>query len=294
MIDHLQDEYAQYRLAEKSGPAGITYSNGNIWLTQIFRHNIASFEPSQNLYREFTPADDIVSPIGIAVDLDGVIWFAQHGVSKVSAFDPTDKEYFEFTTSPSAEFPITTPYWTTVDSQGAVWFNEHSTNKIGRFFKGNNTLVEYRIPSERTELVNALTIALDRDDNLWFTEWSRDRIGFVNSSVPLPFAMDVSEKTAKVKAGDDLVLHLTLSPLSKQELQELYFNASSTITPTGEFVNSRVQFEPSTVTLMDGKPEMIRMVFNTDSNIQKGSYNMTISVSNQLITYSRIVQVSIV
>lgn len=199
---------------------------------------------------------------------------------------------FYTATSPNPEFPITTPYWILIDSKQNIWFNEHSPNKIAKFDKANNTLIEYKIPSERGELVNALTIALDHNDNPWFTEWTRNRIGFVDSKIPVPFTIDISPDAATVDAGENLSFDVTVTPINVNEIRRVYFNASSTITPTGEFVNSTISFEPKQVDLGNTN-QKTRLFFHTEPELTRGEYNITVSASDGFITYARIVTLQV-
>ena len=292
VFDPSKEAFTEYKLGDRSGPAGIALENGNIWITQTYANNIAKFNKYDLSYKQFTPSQSIVSPIGIAVDARGTVWFAQHGASKISGFVESNKTLFEFATSPNAEFPITTPYWIAIDSKQNIWFNEHSPNKIAKFIKANNTLVEYKIPSEKGELVNALTIALDQDDNLWFTEWTRNRIGVVNSNIPVPFTVDVSAGFVNIEAGKSFTLEVTVRPGHGSEIRNIYFNASGTITPTGEFVNSTIIFDPEQINL-DNSSRQAKLFIHTKPELTRGVYNMTISASDGFITYARIVKVEV-
>ena len=291
VFDPSKESFMEYKLAERSGPAGLVVDNGNLWIAQTYAHNVAKFNKHDFSYKQFSAFQSIVSPIGIAVDKEGTIWFAQHGASKISNFVESNESRFEFTTSPSTEFPITTPYWILIDSKQNIWFNIHSTNKIGKFIKANNTLIEYKIPSERDELINVLTIALDQDDNLWFTEWSRSRIGFVNSTIPVPFTIDVSPDFVSVDAGNGFSVDVTVTPNRSGEVRNIFFNASSTITPTGEFINSTVTFEPESISLDSANKS--KLIIQTDPELTSGIYSITVSASDGLITYSRIVTVKV-
>lgn len=292
VFDPILEKFSEYKLTDKSGPAGVVFDKGNLWITQTYSHNIARFNTGNFSYQQFTPSQNSVSPIGIAVDAKGAIWFAQHGASKVSRFIESNQTLFEFTTSPNPEFPITTPYWILIDSKQNIWFNEHSPNKIAKFDKANNTLIEYKIPSERGELVNALTIALDHNDNPWFTEWTRNRIGFVDSKIPVPFTIDISPDAATVDAGENLSFDVTVTPINVNEIRRVYFNASSTITPTGEFVNSTISFEPKQVDLGNTN-QKTRLFFHTEPELTRGEYNITVSASDGFITYARIVTLQV-
>lgn len=292
VFDPIREKFTEYKLADKSGPAGIVFDKGNLWITQTYAHNLAKFNTSDFSYEQFTLSQNIVSPIGINVDAQDMVWFAQHGASKVSRFIESNQTLFEFTTSPSAEFPITTPYWILIDSKQNIWFNEHSPNKIAKFVKANNTLIEYKIPSEKGELVNALTIALDHNDNPWFTEWTRNRIGFVDSKIPIPFTINVSPDVAAVDAGADLSFDVIVTPTNTNEIRSIYFNASSTITPTGEFVNSTISFEPKQVDL-GNTSQKTKLFFRTEPELTRGEYNITVSASDGFITYARVVTLQV-
>ena len=77
----------------------------------------------------------------------------------------------------------TQPYYN-MHRDGKLWFNEHEGNTIAYFDIANLTLVEFQIPSKGEawgNTSNPLQFTLDNNGSAWFTEWTENKIGFLDS-----------------------------------------------------------------------------------------------------------------
>jgi virginiamycin B lyase len=79
---------------------------------------------------------------------------------------------------------ILLPYWN-IAEYNKIWFNEHEGNAIAYFDTDNSTLVEYQILTRGVlwgNTSNPLKFALDERGSVWFTEWSENKFGVLQSS----------------------------------------------------------------------------------------------------------------
>lgn len=99
--------------------------------------------------------------------------------------------------NPLIESSYTLPYWIQKGDNNTLWFNEHTGNKIAKFYPLQEKLVEYWIPSqnrlfgicEQNEIcgiANVLQFSANSNNSIWFSEWSENKIGYVNDSQSLP------------------------------------------------------------------------------------------------------------
>ena len=279
------ERFVEYQtLTPESGPIGITVdSSGNIWFTEIIS-NIVVFFPSNSSFKEYGFPIPIIPPTGIVTDNDGIVWFTEHGGNKIGKFIPDNKTLIEYSTlSLSRKYPATLPYWIKMDMHGNLWFNEHTGNSIAKFIPANETLIEYHIPSK--DIVDALTFAIDKDGNVWFTELGTNKIGFVNTTMPLPFAVDALPKQVKVRPGEAAEVKLmvqSISPVSYSS--NLSFIATSTMTPLGKFVNASATFSPSSINI-DQTPMQVTFHIETEPTLMHGIYKVTVGATDGIISY---------
>ena len=127
-------------------------------------------------------------PNAIAVDVQGNVWFTLENQSALAELNPL--------TGKIQEFPIpahvkggTTTWGIVVDnSRGLVWFAEEATNSIWSFNILTHIFARYELKS-----ANAFPfgIALDRQGDVWFTEFFVNDIGEITPSgnlteIPIP------------------------------------------------------------------------------------------------------------
>jgi virginiamycin B lyase len=146
----------------------------------------------------------------------------------------------------------TLPSWIKKSSDGSIWFNQQQGNKISRFDPSEQELVEYWIPSQNSEwgncedvggsnrqglveqyhtvmkncgIANVLNFALMENDNkgrdedgnyaaeeVWFTEWSTNKIGRIDASKDRPFEIKIleSDREVTVKRGESEKIGLVI------------------------------------------------------------------------------------
>ena len=136
-----------------------------------------------------------------------------------------------------------------MDTTGNLWFNEHVGNKIARFNTTDGTLVEYWIPTQNNlwapcapnesscGISNALQFSIGKNNQIWFSEWTENKLGMLNGSKLPSFVVGTSPAEYNVKRGETVEIPLSISAKDKVNLKMI---ASSTFTSTGNFGNSSI------------------------------------------------------
>ncbi|MGH9974986.1 MAG: hypothetical protein ACRD8Z_04000, partial [Nitrososphaeraceae archaeon] len=139
------------------------------------------------------------------------IWFNQQQGNKISRFDPSDQELVE--------------YW--IPSQNNEWGNCEEDGKIN----GQGSIEQYNPRIENCGIANVLNFALmesdenggDEDNNnaveeVWFTEWSTNKIGRIDVSKEFPFDIKIleSDRELTVKRGESEEIKLIVDVDAKK------------------------------------------------------------------------------
>jgi len=207
----------------------------------------------------------LTTPNGVAVGPDQKIWLADTSSNYFFSFDPKTEEFTKYVTSiPTIDSygdalgfiknPVSRPYWIE-HSDGNLIMNEHNANRIGVFNPSSETFVEYTVPSRNPNWADCSDIdvglycgvaqvfdfAVD-GEKIWFTEWVENNIGVVDTSIPLPFSIDINTNQITLEKGQTVKIAL-----------------ESTIAPnyTGSAINAIVNYSTtSTFSDITIKPEL--------------------------------------
>lgn len=119
-------------------------------------------------------------------------------------FNPITRDFLQYSTSlPTSRNSTTTlPYWNIIRNN-SIWFNEHEGNAMAYFDIEKSALVEYQIPTTPQlwgNTSNPLKFDIDSKGSAWFTEWTENKIGMLDSSKleKLPFWLSVSKDDAEL------------------------------------------------------------------------------------------------
>lgn len=231
---------------------------------------------------------------------------------------------FGGTGSFSSSQAYTLPYWIHKSDDGSLWFNEHTGNKIAHFLPNNDTLIEYWIPSQNKlfsqcnpqnmdvcGIANALQLSVgsskasnfggntfplsgSRSDEVWFTEWSENKIGRVNSSYSLPFSVDASPQEITARKGTTASVDLSITPSPSLSAARVNMTASATFTPTGDFGNSTWSFSEASVLLEHGKSEIVKFVISPSTDLAAGKYILMLGAEDSSVTYMKTIAINII
>jgi virginiamycin B lyase len=207
----------------QSGPSDLTFDdNGMLWFTESYARKVGEFDPANRSFREYplgaeTPPEVVGSPVGIGVDKNGHVWVADHGGNWILELNPLTGRSVHIPTHipPADVYPISIPNGLTIDRNGGIWFTEHGGNSIAHFDPSTQTMVEFPIPTG--PLSTALWLALAPNNEVWFAEWSTDKIGVVHTNLPVGLAVHSATRRVTVPAGGQV--QFTLVAESSQALE---------------------------------------------------------------------------
>ena len=186
---------------------------------------------------------EMFTPNGVVISDDGTLWLADTSSSSLYNFDPNTEQFTPYTTAdplPSTygnqtgiiKSPVSGPYWIQTDDTGRLVFNEQTGNNISVLNIDSQTLVEYHVPSKNPYwsdcdpgtgmmladcgVAQIFDFAID-GEKIWFTEWVENNIGVVDTSVPLPFEIQLESDTITLRPGDSTHFNFIVSPTSQEE-----------------------------------------------------------------------------
>lgn len=196
-VDAESMKITEYSTGEDSGPAFLTFDDsGILWVTLSFSNSVLRVDTqalSSNPFSAMTElklsGEDMFSPFGIAVS-DGKVYVSDHGSSRVTVSDTGFVNYVSYWTSPSKTFPTTLPSQIVADRQGNTYFPQHGGNRISVIDK-TGVMTEYEIPTG--PLATAVFIAASDDGKIWFTEWASNKIAYLDTSMQVPFTLNVGK-----------------------------------------------------------------------------------------------------
>ena len=276
--------------AELASPVGLVVdASGNLWVTDHGTSIFYKLDASTGNITKFVTSKASPRIFGIG-----------NGNSNVNISAPIGA--------------YTLPYWIEKSTDGSLWFNEHTGNKIAKFDPVNNTLVEYWIPTQnklfgmcqnnndisisnnqKCGIANALqfSVGQNKDDSnqVWFTEWTENKIGKVNTQKQLPFWVSIPIKEVAVKRGESLDLKVNIGTSTNQKIHMI---AAGSFTPTGDLGNSTGSFSAESFSLNAGNPKQVSFIFTPSSDLKTGGYMLMIGAENDAVSYLKAVRINII
>jgi virginiamycin B lyase len=280
-------------------------NNNTVWFTAVdFPEGgkIVRFDMNKEEFEIFELPIGSGVPIGIAEDDKGRLWINNHATNLFFMFDPLIEEVVQYSTSlPTSRNSTTTlPYWNAF-RDGKVWFNEHEGNAMAYFDIANSTLVEYQIPT-RSEIwgntSNALKFALDCEGSAWFTEWTENKIGVLDSkkSDDLPIWLSVSKNSIifdrKNPAGkQEESLQIFVYPNRSNLEEPVKMTVAGSMSYLGRLWNMTGQFSKDVLYFPKEsmEPYMVTLKVKPIQDLVPGNYTLTVGARYESITYSKIV-----
>jgi virginiamycin B lyase len=252
----------------------------------------------------------LTTPNGVAVGPEKNIWIADTSSNYFFSFDPKTEEFTKYVTSiPTIDSygnfgknPVSNPYWIE-HSDGNLIMNEHNANRIGVFNPSSETLVEYTVPSrnpnwadcegiEYCGVAQVFDFAVD-GKKIWFTEWVENNIGVVDTSIPLPFSIDIDTKEITLKKGETAVVTLQVTKTPSQHIMQLAnVNYSSTAFVT-TFSDIAIKPELNNFSLSD-VPTSISVEVTASEYALSGTHKVLLGAYTDDIAISQFIIVTIV
>jgi virginiamycin B lyase len=307
-----------------TGSVIVDENNNTVWLSMLAfakKGQIFKYDTNSKTFKVFELPPDINSHVGITLDNNDDIWVTDHGTSIFYKLDHSNGRITKFVTSQassrvfgrnstSEEGAYTLPYWIQKGSNGSIWFNEHTGNKIAVFNPINMTLVEYWIPTQNAlfgqcqpdsanncGIANLLQFSVGTNNDVWFTEWSENKIGRVDSYKEVPFSVSSSEKEVTIAKGKSAEIKLNLqtsSTLSSSSDNTINMIKSGTFTPTGDLGNSTGSFSEQSFSIANGKSKQISFIFTPSSDLKSGEYMLMIGAENNAISYMKAIKINVI
>jgi virginiamycin B lyase len=244
----------------------------------------------------------------------------------------------------SSKGVYTLPYWIKKASDGSLWFNEQEGNKIARFDPVNMKLVEYWIPTqnriwgncpsilnsssnsndyinidynsqkEQKELqypcgiANVLQFSIGNSKQIWFTEWSENKIGKIDTNEKIPFSVEgTPQKELIIKRGETCKIGFKVrSTATKDEKHvsntyssdgNIHMIISGTFTSTGDLGNSTGTFDKHMSSSFplpeEGRTREGSFVFTPSIDLKRGEYTVMIGAEDDSVSYLKTIKIKI-
>jgi virginiamycin B lyase len=320
------------------GPASINNNNNNeinnskkdtVWFSAVdypYNGSIVNYNITSKKFNVFQLTKEAGIPISIIEDNKEKLWINDHATSLFFKFDPKSSQIKKYSTSlPSTRNNTSSlPYFNEY-REGKIWFNGHEGNTIGYFDPENDTMVEYHIPTRSKiwgNTSNPLKFAIDNTGSIYFTEWTENKIGILNSSGidKIPILMNISKNVIELNSrenkGDtinislynnnqinnknnetDLIKLNNNNNNKKESDDKVKMLVSSSISKSGILWNISGSFSKEEFLISEINPTIpynLILEVKPTKNVVSGNYTLTISARYEnIITYSKILDMII-
>ncbi len=298
-----------------SGSLAVDRERNVVWTTvlayqikgQIYRYDIA-----QNKTAIIDLPAELSSPVGTVLDNEGNLWVTDHGTSTffvVGASNHTITKYVTSMPSPrifggiTPKNAVSWPYWMQRDSNDNIWFNQHAANRISKFDPKTQTLTEYWIPTQDSKwgncppdsqtcgIANAIQFSIGPQNQLWFTEWSENKIGTIKTDAPVPLTVSVPNDEVTVNRGDSVEIKVNVDAPGA-------FNgsmvSSGTFTYNGDLGNSTGIFSEQNVSFgTAGGSKQVSFVFTPADDVAPGQYVLMLGAQDNEVSVLKAVTVNV-
>jgi virginiamycin B lyase len=246
---------------------------------------------------------------------DGSIWFNQQQGNKISKFDPSKQELIE--------------YW--IPSQNNEWGN---CEKAGRG-DVQDSIGKYQNRMKNCGIANVLNFVLmesdetERDEEeatkdsvveVWFTEWSTNKIGRIDITKDLPFDVEiqVSDRDLIVKRGEYEKIDMVVTTDSEYDNNEddkqtsitglseydelITMSAAGTFTSTGYLGNSSGYFDIPLISFDKDENnkddndlvQEVSFVLTPSENTIPGEYTLMLGAEDESVSISKAVKIDVI
>jgi streptogramin lyase len=253
---------------------------------------LSSSPPPQQVGGNMT----LYSPDSVSLG-DGGIWLAQHGGSSVTFYDLSSHSWTIYPTSTVSYIDTTLPYF--VSANGSqLWFNEHYANRMADLDYSNATLTEYSLADppiiNGTQIQNALTFAVGNDGRVWFTEWTANYVGFVDTSVRPQFSLGLLNSapypTIRLLPGGTATVMLRATGRSSNQPMSMQFSDSEAFTSIPQ--NITFSSNASTISSFSGSSNIL-VTLKASSGLRSGNYTAALTLNGGLVSVSVYVRVEV-
>ncbi len=254
----------------------------------------------------FTLPFGVTTPNGLSIGPDGKIWGTDTASSLFFSFDPTAQQFTKYLTPPPGvsaygnqtgvvKNPVSRPYWNTFDENGRLWFNEQTSNSIAVFDPSDESIIEYLIPSKNPNWSDCveddcgLSQALDftiSGDKVWFTEWVENNIGVIDTTLPLPFEIQVDPKELHLSKGEMATITITLIP-------KLTVSGESTLTVSTTALFDDIQVLGDLPKINLNEQQTLELTFFVPETALSGQHKVAIALPSEDVTVAKYLTIEI-
>lgn len=296
-----------------------------VWFSAVdypYNGSIVNYNITSKKFNMFQLSKNAGIPISIIEDSEENLWINDHATSLFFKYDPKKNQIKKYSTSlPSTRNNTSSlPYFNEY-REGKIWFNEHEGNAIGYFDPENDTMVEYHIPTRSKiwgNTSNPLKFGIDNTGSIYFTEWTENKIGILNSSGinNIPILMNVSKNVIELNKGENKGDTIGISLYNNNQINKKNYNetdlninkevndkvkmlVASSISKSGILWNITGNFSKNEILLSDipsTLPYNLTLEVKPTKSVVPGNYTLTISARygyENSITYSKIVDMII-
>jgi virginiamycin B lyase len=294
-----------------SGSVTVDNERGVVWTSvlaffarvgQVYRYEISTGEVTA-----YDLPPELSSPVGMTTDDNGNLWVTDHGTSMFFMLDPADGAITRYVTSaadgrifggtvPPAAYTL--PYWIESAPDGMLWFNQHTGNQMSAFDVETQTLTEYWVPTQNANwqscpndadtcgVANALQFNVGPDGQVWFAEWSENKIGTVKQA-QAPLAVSAPDEITVVR-GDSAEIRVDIDADGFAGSMVV----SGTFTTTGGLGNATGIFSEEQINVNGSK--QVSFVLTPAADLAPGQYTLMLGAENDEIAVLKAVRVNVV
>lgn len=307
------DAFSGIQFGVVSGSLVVDRQRNVVWTSVLAfdqKGQIYSYDIKANEVSVYDLPDDLNSPVGTTLDKEGNLWVTDHATDIFFMLNRETGKITKYSTSilspkilgatPSSG-AYTLPYWIQTDADGNLWFNQHVGNKINRFDLSTQTMTEYWIPTQNPMwancapsakvcgVANALQISVGPTGQVWFPEWTENKIGTV-SNADVPLTVSAPEEVT-VNRGSSTEIKVDLKSESALDVSMV---SAGTFTSTGTLGNSTGIFSQQSVSVDAGGSEQVSYVFTPDPGLAPGQYVLMLGADQGDFAVLKAVKVNIV
>ena len=257
----------------------------------------------------------LLTPNGVTFSDDGVLWIADTTSSSFFSFDPSSEEFVQYVTAePMFETygnqtgiiksPISRPYWIENDNQGRLVFNEQTANNISVMDPKTQSLIEYHVPSKNpnwgdcdsgVKVLDNCGIAQIFDfaisgEKIWFTEWVENKIGVVDTSVPLPVEIQLESNSISLNSGETKQFHFVISTSSI----DTSLDSLLVLSTTHDFLNLELIHDSTESFQLESDSQIpIHLKMSATDDAVSGTYKVLLGIQLPDVSVSKFVTVTI-
>ena len=271
---------------------------GSIWFTMLDYPTIGKllrYDPELNKFATYALPNGTASPVGIVEDNSGNLWINDHGTNLFFKFDTQSEKITKYSTSlPQTNHVVSLPYWNVIDDQGRIWFNLHQGNAIAVFDPAQETLIEYDIEKGQKMwgyTTNPLQFALAPDGKVWFTQWTENKIAFLDPSISIPLSVSADQKSMELRPNTTSTI--TIKVTAKEPTSDVKMNVSGTFTLSGKLWNIDAKFSSTELKFDEPSTKTVTLSLTPTAELSKGEHTIMVGARYDGITYSTAVKVRV-